>query len=123
MPTDIQTQEDIKIIVDRFYEQVRKDPLLAPLFDLYIQDEWELHLPRMYAFWETVLLGRMVYKGNPALKHLIIHKKTPLTQQHFDRWLTLWQNTLDQHYTGRCVETAKERAHHMSRVLQAHINP
>jgi len=118
---DITTKEDIKTAVDQFYQKVRLDPLLGPIFDQIMEVAWETHLPKMYAFWETVLLGQMSFKGNPALKYLIVHQKVGLDQKHFDRWLSLWQNTLNQHFEGSCTETAKQRAQHISQVLLLHI--
>jgi truncated hemoglobin YjbI len=60
-------------------------------------------------------------KGNTLKKHLIVHQKVGLDQKHFDRWLSLWHNTLNQHFEGSCTETAKQRAQHMSQVLLLHI--
>ena len=54
---DILTLEDIKILVDAFYEKVRQDELLAPIFNERIQDRWPQHLEKMYAFLANRITG------------------------------------------------------------------
>ena len=56
MKKDIETLEDIQLMVNRFYEVVRKDELIGPIFDNIIQDRWPMHLEKMYRFWQTILL-------------------------------------------------------------------
>ena len=49
--------DDIKILVDTFYDKARQDTLLGPIFEGVIEDRWPEHLEKMYRFWQTVLLG------------------------------------------------------------------
>ena len=86
MKTDILTRSEIKLLVDRFYEKVQADPLLAPVFS---HVDWPHHLPIMYNFWSSMLLGDQSYRGNPFLKHLPL----PIEAQHFDQWLKLFTET------------------------------
>lgn len=81
----------ISTLVDRFYESVRDDDLLGPIFAARISD-WPTHLGRMKSFWGSVLHNSGAYSGNPMLKHLAI---PGLDRGHFDRWLTLFRATLD----------------------------
>lgn len=71
----------------------------------------------MYDFWEMVLLDKMVYKGNPMLKHISIDKKFRLEEKHFDRWIYLFINTIDQLFVGPKVELAKQRALSMKALM------
>lgn len=76
----------IRTLVDTFYRAVRSDDLLGPIFARHVAD-WSMHLPKMYAFWSTVVLRSGRYAGRP----LDAHQRLPgLTQTHFDRWLALW---------------------------------
>lgn len=76
----------IRTLVDTFYDSVRSDDLLGPIFARHVAD-WSMHLPKMYAFWSTVVLRTGRYAGRP----LEAHQRLPgLTQNHFDRWLALW---------------------------------
>src|SRR5688500_13422400 len=79
---DIITLEDIKTLVDAFYEKVKKDELLAPIFNERIQDRWPQHLKKMYAFWQTVLLDERTYVGSPFPPHA----QLPVDHSHFKRW-------------------------------------
>ena len=51
---DILSLDDIKKLVDAFYEKVRKDGLIGPIFDERIHNRWPQHLQKMYTFWQTV---------------------------------------------------------------------
>lgn len=60
----------IERLVHGFYEKVREDPELGPIFAGAIADDaWPAHLERMVAFWTTILLGRREYLGNPMMAH------------------------------------------------------
>ncbi len=78
---DIKNLADIQILVDTFYETIRKDQLLGPIFDGIIQDRWPEHLEKMYRFWQTVLLEEHTYYGSPFPPHA----KMPIQKKHFDR--------------------------------------
>ena len=75
----------IEALVRRFYERVRIDPLLGPVFDARIV-AWEPHLQRMCAFWSSVMLRSGEYSGQP----MPLHAPLPVEAAHFDRWLALF---------------------------------
>ena len=75
-------------LVDAFYDRVRADPLLGPVFAARISD-WGPHLQQMRAFWSSVALMSGVYHGRPMPKHLPL----PVDARHFDRWLELFEAT------------------------------
>lgn len=87
MPIDEAT---IRTLVDTFYDTVRGDDLLGPIFTRHVAD-WSLHLPKMYDFWSTVVVRTGRYAGRP----LEAHERLPgLTPAHFDRWIALWAQTV-----------------------------
>lgn len=106
MKNDISSSEDIRLLVDRFYEKVDRDELLAPIFNEVARVDWAHHLPVMYQFWETMLLGMNNFRGRPFPKHIVL----PLEQEHFERWLTHFGATVDEHFFGPKAEEAKYRA-------------
>ncbi|HET6632877.1 MAG TPA: group III truncated hemoglobin [Rhodanobacteraceae bacterium] len=81
----------VAALVDRFYEKVRADPLLGPVFDAVIED-WDEHKRLLTSFWCTIVLRKGEYRGNPMGKH----KPLPIRSAHFDRWLALWRETAPQ---------------------------
>ena len=96
----IETSVDIKEMVDAFYDRIRQDSLVGPVFDTVVKVDWQKHLPRMYAFWTTVALHQAGYKGNPIEKHQDVARRVALEEAHFDRWLTLFEETVDERFEG-----------------------
>lgn len=118
---DIQNEEDIKFLIDTFYQKVRKDDVIGHIFNEVIGDDWSKHLPIMYSFWETVLLDKVSYKGNAIRKHVDIDRKMPLEQAHYQRWLSLWNQTIDQHFSGTIAEQAKKKASTMMQLIEMKV--
>lgn len=108
---DIESREDVQLLVDRFYERVKNDDLLAPVF---AHVDWPHHLPIMYNFWSSVLFGDLSYSGNPVAKHLHLS----VTTAHFTRWLELFNATVDDHFSGYNATEAKSRAQSVANLLQ-----
>lgn len=116
--TDITTLDDVKLLVDTFYGKVRKDELLGPVFDDRIQDRWPQHLQKMYTFWQTVLLGEHTYFSSPFPPHATL----PVNEQHFNRWLALFSETLEELFEGKIKEEAMWRAGKMADMFQYKIS-
>ncbi|CAO1651000.1 group III truncated hemoglobin [Parasphingorhabdus sp. NYA22] len=81
----------ISNLVETFYGAIRSDALLGPIFQSHVAD-WTPHLARMKDFWASVTLESGRFRGNPMLKHIAVGG---LDNLHFDRWLVLWNQTLD----------------------------
>ncbi len=89
MKTDSKiTEQEISTLVDSFYDKVRLDPDIGPIFNAIVGD-WPHHLATLKDFWSTVLLTTGRYKGDPMMTHL----QLPLDRDHFERWLTLFAET------------------------------
>lgn len=103
---DVQTAQDVQLLVDRFYDKVNDDELLAPIFNDVAKVDWPTHKPQLYRFWETLLFGTGSYDGAPFPKHAVL----PVEREHFDRWLSLFIATVDENFAGAKAEEAKGRA-------------
>lgn len=114
MKKDIEGEDDIKLLVDTFYDNVNQDNLLSPIFNSFAKVDWSLHLPVMYNFWSTVLFGSMAYKGQPFPKHL----RLPIERTHFSRWTNLFTSTVDELFEGSKAEEAKQKALSIAHVFQ-----
>nr|WP_294895426.1 group III truncated hemoglobin [uncultured Pedobacter sp.] len=112
---DISTVADIKNLVHTFYDKVRADETLSAVFDPIIKDNWPVHLDKMVKFWSTLLLYTKEYKNDPLTSHLPL----PLTKQHFDTWILLFQQTLEELFEGEIAENAKKRASSIERIMKA----
>ena len=114
---DIEGINDIKLLVNTFYDKVRSDSFLGPVFDARIQDRWPQHLEKMYTFWQTVLLQEHTYFGAPFPPHANL----PVDHQHFEQWLTLFTKTIDELFCGEKANEALWRANKMAQMFEMKI--
>jgi hemoglobin len=117
MKKQIQSREDIEILVDAFYKKVLINPLIGHFFTEVAQIGLRQHMPVMYSFWETVLLGVMSFKGAPIPKHIELDRKMPLHKAHFDEWIRLWTETVYEHFEGEVADDAVKRANLMGELM------
>ncbi len=116
--TDISNIEDIQLLVNTFYERVGQDDLIGPIFNEKLEGKWQHHLEKMYQFWQTVLLEEHTYSGRPFPPHA----KLPVNAEHFDRWKTLFNSTVDEFFVGAKADEAKWRAEQMAKMFLSKIN-
>ncbi|WP_293888963.1 MULTISPECIES: group III truncated hemoglobin [unclassified Sphingobacterium] len=114
MKQDIQTLDDIKLLVDEFYRIVRSDTTIGPIFQDRIQNNWPVHLEKMYTFWQTLLLDQHSYFGSPFPPHMNL----PIEEKHFAQWLKLFEATVDDLFAGEKAQEAKWRAQKMAQMFQ-----
>ena len=117
MKKEIEGIDDIKTLVNDFYSRIREDLLLKDIFNSRIQDCWPQHLEKMYRFWQTVLLDQHTYLGSPFLPHA----RLPVDKTHFERWLTLFSETVDAHFEGEKAERAKWQGERMAEMFLSKI--
>ena len=109
MKPDIKNLDDIIIFVNEFYNKVQQDELIGPIFNGVITD-WPPHLEKMYKFWNAALFGVPGFKGNPFAKHAPL----PIKAEHFDRWLILFNEIIDNSFEGEMATDTKKRAELMA---------
>lgn len=103
-------------LVDGFYDRVRADPLIGPVFNDRIRD-WAPHLEQMRLFWSSVALMSGVYHGRPMPKHLPL----PVDARHFDRWLELFEATAHDLCPPAAADHFIERARRIAESLELGI--
>lgn len=111
----LDNREAIHFLVKTFYTKVQADDLIGPIFNAQITD-WETHFEQLTDFWESNLTLFKGYQGNPVKTHQQVdhHAGGIITSEHFGRWLLLWFETIDEHFTGDYANIAKNRARNMS---------
>jgi len=96
----------IATLVDHFYEKVRREPLIGPIFNAAVHD-WDEHKRLLTSFWCSVALRAGSYRGNP----MAAHRPHPIRVEHFDRWLALWKTTcleeLDEEHALQMADYAE----------------
>lgn len=115
---EIISVEDVRTLVHTFYEKVQSDDLIGPIFNSRMEGRWPEHLEKMVRFWQTVLLNEHTYQGAPFAPHAHL----PIEKEHFERWLTLFYENIDLHFTGEKVIEAKWRAQKMAEMFQYKID-
>jgi hemoglobin len=114
---DISTREDIRQLVVDFYRDVAMDDQLGPIFAA-AQVDWSVHIPKLVDFWAWQLLGQPGYERNPLRAHESVHARTPFVEIHYQRWLGLFESTVDGLFTGPTADAAKQRARRMAKALR-----
>lgn len=118
MKNDIENKNDIKLLVNTFYEDVKVDELIGPFFN---KIDWDKHIPIMCKFWENVLFYTGNYTGNPMLRHKLIHENMPMNEEQFIRWIDLFKSAVDELFIGEKAELMKQRANSIASIMQLKI--
>jgi hemoglobin len=100
-------------LVEGFYDRVRDDALIGPVFATRVED-WAPHLAQMKLFWSSVALSSGAYQGRPMMKHLPL----PVDARHFDRWLMLFRQTARELCPPVAADHFIERAERIAQSLE-----
>jgi hemoglobin len=120
---DIETREDCERLVRAFYGRALTDPVIGWLFTDVARLDLEAHVPRIASFWETILLGAHSYGGGAFAPHAALNARAPLRAGHFERWLWLWQQTVDELFDGERAQLATAHATRVARAFHARLQP
>jgi hemoglobin len=118
---DITDRADCERLVRAFYGRALTDDIIGFLFTDVAKLDLEAHVPQITSFWETVLLGGRSYRGGAFRPHAVLNAQVPLLAGHFDRWLTLWGETVDELFAGEKAELAKSHALRVARAFHARL--
>jgi len=114
---DLATRAEVEHLVRTFYRAAAMDDLLGPIFHAAHVD-WPGHIETVTAFWMDQLFGTKTYAGNPLRAHEPIARRIAFRAEHFERWLALFTETVDELYEGPVAELAKALAAKMARALR-----
>lgn len=109
------TEDNIRELVYAFYDRVRADALLGPVFDGALAGRWDEHLPKMCRFWSSLVLGSKSYRGNVQQAHEPVPGIEP---KHFSHWLYLFLDTVQAHYEPAAAVQFMEPALRIAQSLQ-----
>jgi hemoglobin len=115
---DINSRNDIELLVKEFYAKVRKNETLGYIFDDVVRIDWNYHIPILVDFWETILLDTGSYTRNAMAEHFKVNAKVKLEPLHFATWLGLFDSTINEYFSGEKAELAKKRAHSIAQIMQ-----
>ncbi len=115
---DIENRDDVKFLIDAFYDRVKQNEKIGYIFNDIAKVNWDKHLPVMYNFWENILFFTGSYTGNTMTVHGHIHRVAKFTAEHFNVWLKIFTSTVDELFEGEKAELAKQRAISIATVMQ-----
>jgi hemoglobin len=108
-------EDAIRRLVDAFYDKVRADEQLGPIFARAIAGDWGPHLATMRDFWSSVMLTSGRYKGQPV----VVHRKIEGMEFHlFERWLTLFDRTCGELFDDDVAAAFSDKAHRIAESLK-----
>ena len=119
MKRDIETREDLELLLGEFYKIGVADSEIGHHF---AEIDLAAHLPIIVNFWEKFLFGKPVYFSNPLAVHRILHEKSPLKLEHFQRWFEIFSQTVDKLFAGETADDAKLRAKMIAHSLNQNLN-
>lgn len=114
---EIESRQDIRLLVGEFYKKIRVHPVLGPIFNRAIPEKkWPGHLEKITDFWETNLLGKPVFKGNPMKAHRDVDEANnhSIEMEHFGMWIQLWFETIETNFHGEIADRAKRASRKMA---------
>ncbi len=118
MKKDISNRDDVMVLVNSFYNHVKRDKLLAPFFNDIAKVNWNSHLPKMYDFWENVIFHTGSYHGNTLKVHLNLNELMPLSEDHFEHWLLLFKITAKELFEGPNTQMAINKAESIATLIK-----
>ena len=123
MKKEIENREDIYLLVSLFYVKLLKDDSIKHFFDDMVKENiLEEHLQVLVDFWDNILFYTGNYRRNAMRPHLLLHQTKPFKKENFKTWLTHFNNTLDENFTGELVHAAKTRAASIAMVMELKVN-
>jgi len=92
---------NVELLVRTFYDRILRDEMLSPFFIRALGSDlnggkWYEHLRTLDSFWLLMMNGEFGYKGDPFPAHAFLG---PLTRAHFEQWLKLFKQTVEELYT------------------------
>ncbi|MCW3087890.1 MAG: hypothetical protein JWQ78_1276 [Sediminibacterium sp.] len=115
---EIGNRNDIEALMKAFYEKALVDETIGYYFTEVAPLQMDKHLPIIVDFWEGILFGKAVYKGNVLQVHQHIHQLSAFREEHFTRWVSLFTQTVDALYTGEKAEMMKQRAASIATIMK-----
>ena len=124
MKKDIENRADIDRLMNRFYARAMTDKTIGYIFEI-VELDLGHHLPIIGDFWETLLFGNGNYQRhgrNPLRVHAELNEKTPLLFEHFERWLEIFDESVDESFAGERARFIKTRANAIANRMFGYVS-
>lgn len=115
---DIETKEDLAFLMEAFYSKMLKDEVVGYIFTDVAKLDLKKHLPSLANFWENMLLNANGYKKDVMGIHLNLNQQETLKPEHFERWIFLLSETVNEHFNGEIAQKMLKNAHNIAKMMQ-----
>lgn len=116
--TDIQTREDLHLLMSKFYLKLLADSKISYIFIKVAKIDLVPHLEELVDFWEQILFDRESYRKNVLQIHTDLNQQSKLSADHFAIWLSYFNTTIDENFAGKIAESMKTRALSIATVMK-----
>lgn len=117
-PAQVLSEAVVERLVRDFYGRVRKDAVLGPIFEQRLSNCWDAHIKTMIDFWSSVTMQTGRYDGQPH----VMHRNLGLEPAHFEHWLALFRNAVEDNCEGAVADLFIDRANRIASSLQISLN-
>ncbi len=119
MKQDISNREDLYLIVSEFYKKLLTNDEMKHFFEMFQQNNsLEKHLQILVDFWDNILFYSGTYNKNAMQPHIDLHQRKPFSKKHFEIWLQLFDETIDDNFEGKNTGIIKNRALSIATVMR-----
>ncbi len=115
---DIQTREDIHLLMGEFYKKLLTDSKINFIFTEVAKIDLTPHLLELVDFWEQILFDRGSYRKNVLQIHTDLNQQSKLSSEHFTIWHQYFNTTIDENFSGQTAENMKTRALSIATVMK-----
>ena len=108
-------EADLARLLTDFYSIATADALIGSYF---AGVDMARHMPRIIAFWSTMLFHKDRYGGSAFQPHA---RMPGLTGDHFQRWLNILEATVDSRFEGQNARLMKDLARRVAYAMQMRL--
>jgi hemoglobin len=112
---DIETREDVELLIKEFYIKILQNKDLGRFFAEAVKN-WDHHQARFVDYWESMIFFNGKYPDSPLKGHIEVDKRfdNGFEPAHFELWFRIFEENVDKHFKGEKAELAKDGAKRMA---------
>lgn len=119
---DLASKQDIEDMLQVFYRKAFADAQIGHFFTKVVPLDLPTHIPMIAAFWESILFNTPTYQKNVMQVHEHVSSLSHIGKHHLDQWVQLFQETVDECFSGPVAELMKQRARSVATLMNIRIN-
>ena len=114
------TEPLVREVILSFYEKVRVDEVLGPVFTEAIGNDWSAHIGRIILFWLT---ATRLSRGYDSTGFLPAHlRNRSIRSDQLPRWLQLFRDTAREHCSPEASSVLIDIAERMAETIRISLD-